>query len=191
MFYAILSCSWQQSELNCTNLWRVKSRGISVFALHALKVKKIKINNCHVSFVLLNIFMRLVSICTQLSMKSSCVIPWPTFHGLWTSRVAKPVSFLSSSSSPCGAEPPNLMPLRICPVLFLCFIIACSPALLLSRSVHFVLRSGVDKSQQLPQTSGCSHSMFWAQSSKTYACVPLADQLFPLGQGEPQSMSGS
>lgn len=77
----------------------------------------------------------------------------------------------------CSAEPPNRMPLRICPVLFLCFIIACSPALLLSRSVHFVLCSGVDKSQQLPQTSGCSHSMIWAQSSKTYACVPLADQL--------------
>ncbi len=89
-----MSCSWRQSELNCTNLWRIKCRGISLFALHALKVKKTKLNNCHVFFVLLNIFMRLVSICTQLSMKSSCVIPWPTFHGLCASRVAKPVSFL-------------------------------------------------------------------------------------------------
>ncbi len=103
MFYAILSCSWQQSELNCTNLWRVKSRGISVFALHALKVKKIKINNCHVFFVLLNIFMRLVSICTQLSMKSSCVIPWPTFHGLWTSR---------EWQSPSASCPPPPQPMR-------------------------------------------------------------------------------
>ncbi len=49
-----------------------------------------------------------------------------------------------------------------------------SPPILL-RSLCALLRC--HKSQQLPQTSGCSHSMFWAQSSKTYACVPLADQL--------------
>ncbi len=123
-------------------------------------------------FCPINIFMRLVSICTQLSMKSFMCNPMACFHGLWASRVAKPVSFLFHAALSRQTE----CHLGFAPVLFLGFIIACSPALL-SRSVHFVLCSGVDKSQQLPQTSGCSHSMFWAQSSKTYACVPLADQL--------------
>lgn len=74
---------------------------------------------------------------------------------------------LPDSSSLCSSELPNPMPFRICLVLFLSFIISSSQALLLSLSVHFVFRSGVDKSQQLLRASGCSHAMFWAQTSKT------------------------
>lgn len=71
------------------------------------------------------------------------------------------------------------MPLRICLLLFLAFIISSSQALLLSLSVDFVFRSGVDKSQQLPRATGWSHGVFWARNSKTSAVHAIST---PAGQ---------